>query len=224
MPTFDPRDYIDVQERINRFWIENPDGAIRTTMVSGSTFDQVVFQAAVYKHRNDEYPVTTGFAAEMKGTGGANNTSWHENCETSAIGRALANMGYATSRDDRPSKQEMAKVQRHSAPQPQPATQPPQPVQAQSRPATNAGGPPMTEKQNGALHGIAGRKWGNDGHANLGIVVKRQYGLESVSDLTVQQASQLIGAFNENPGSIDILLSAEDYSDTPELMDKERIA
>jgi hypothetical protein len=44
----------------------------------------------------------------------ANKTSALENCETSAIGRALANMGL--SGDQRASREEMAKVQRGVAP------------------------------------------------------------------------------------------------------------
>lgn len=128
MAKFNLNDYIDVQDRINRFWNEHPDGAIRTTLVSDpNNFDQVVFRSEVYKQRDNPNPDATGIAAEAKGQGGmANSTSWHENGETSAIGRALANMGYATSGRDRPSRQEMSKTQRppqapqsaRSAPQP----------------------------------------------------------------------------------------------------------
>lgn len=115
---FNPDDYVDVQERINRFWHENPNGAIWTELLStADEFDRVVIRAMVFKERPAEnrhtaMPDASGIAAEMKGGGGANSTSWHENGETSAIGRALANLGYATSRQDRPSRQEMQKVER----------------------------------------------------------------------------------------------------------------
>lgn len=117
---FDPNSYVDVQERINRFWSEHPNGAIFTELDPSSTFDAVVFRALVFKERPvsggafQNTPDATGYASEMKGGVGANTTSWHENGETSAIGRALANMGYATTREDRPSRQEMAKVARHN--------------------------------------------------------------------------------------------------------------
>lgn len=120
---FNPDDYIDVQERINRFWSENPDGAIWTELLTtADEFNRVVARAMVFRHRPpssgrfDLLPDATGIAAEERGAdirAGANFTSWHENAETSAIGRALANMGYATSRHDRPSRQEIEKAVRH---------------------------------------------------------------------------------------------------------------
>ena len=57
----------------------------------------------------DAYPWTTGFAEETVSTRGVNSTSALENCETSAIGRALANANYAA-KGKRPSREEMAKV------------------------------------------------------------------------------------------------------------------
>ena len=112
---FNKDDYISVQDRINRFWNEYPDGAINTDTVYSRDFDNVVIKAEVYKHKDDQRPSATGIAAEERGAdvrSGANFTSWHENAETSAIGRALANMSYATSHQDRPSREEMAKVER----------------------------------------------------------------------------------------------------------------
>lgn len=116
MPAFNKDDYIDVQERINRFWQEHPDGAIRTRFEGDiRDFKQARYFAAIFKDRNNTEPDATGWAFEIAGSGGANNTSHEENCETSAIGRAFANMGYAVSRKDRPSRQEMEKVERHEA-------------------------------------------------------------------------------------------------------------
>jgi hypothetical protein len=59
--------------------------------------------------------ISTGYAEEVRGAGNVNRTSHVENCETSAIGRALANCGMAGSdMTKRPSREEMAKVQRTS--------------------------------------------------------------------------------------------------------------
>jgi hypothetical protein len=63
----------------------------------------------VYRTEVDAHPWTTGFAEETVSTRGVNSTSALENCETSAIGRALANANYAA-KGKRPSREEMAKV------------------------------------------------------------------------------------------------------------------
>jgi hypothetical protein len=116
MARFNLDDYVTVQERINKFWTENPDGAI-TTQVSAVTPDHksIIVLANVYKSHNlDNIPDATGIAQEHAGNHAmVNTTSWVEAAETSAIGRALANMGYATSNSDRPSREEMEKVQRY---------------------------------------------------------------------------------------------------------------
>jgi hypothetical protein len=59
--------------------------------------------------------IGTGYAEEVRGAGNVNRTSHVENCETSAIGRALANCGMAGSdMTKRPSREEMSKVQRQT--------------------------------------------------------------------------------------------------------------
>jgi len=59
-------------------------------------------------------PTSTGYAFEVDGGYGANKTSALENCETSAIGRALANMGLHGNK--RASREEMSKVERGVTP------------------------------------------------------------------------------------------------------------
>lgn len=113
MSNFVPADYVDVAERIHRFYEMHPEGSIQTSMerLEGNL---VVFKALAYKTPTDPTP-TTGWAYEREGQGHVNKTSFIENCETSAIGRALANMGFAVKDGEpRPSRQEMEKVQRMS--------------------------------------------------------------------------------------------------------------
>lgn len=85
------KDYAEVNERIRVFWGLFPNGRILTR----KTFDDLSrcdFECEIYRDAADELPAATGNAFETK-TGAINSTSYIENCETSAIGRALGIMG-----------------------------------------------------------------------------------------------------------------------------------
>ena len=105
---FNLEDYETVEERLVKFWKDHPDGRIYTEIVE-HTLQRFIVKASVYRTEVDAHPWTTGFAEETVSTRGVNSTSALENCETSAIGRALANANYAT-KGKRPSREEMAKV------------------------------------------------------------------------------------------------------------------
>ena len=106
---FNLEDYETVEERLIKFWKDHPDGQIHTKIIehSGSRF---IVEAAIYRTEADARPWTTGLAEETIQGRGVNATSALENCETSAIGRALANAGYAT-KGKRASREEMVKVE-----------------------------------------------------------------------------------------------------------------
>ena len=105
---FNLEDYETVEERLTKFWKEHPDGRIDTALVE-STLQRFIVKASIYRTEVDAQAWTTGYAEETVSTRGVNSTSALENCETSAIGRALANAGYVT-KGKRPSREEMAKV------------------------------------------------------------------------------------------------------------------
>jgi len=107
---FDLSTYATVEERLALFWAANPDGRIHTTATDLGVSSWCVFRAEVYRHRDDQHPTATGYAYEEKTERGVNATSHVENCETSAIGRALANWIYQAGK--RPSREEMGKVER----------------------------------------------------------------------------------------------------------------
>jgi hypothetical protein len=105
---FNLEDYETVEERLEKFWKEYPDARIETTLVE-STLQRFIVKASIYRTEVDAQAWTTGYAEETVSTRGVNSTSALENCETSAIGRALANAGYVT-KGKRPSREEMSKV------------------------------------------------------------------------------------------------------------------
>lgn len=112
---FNPDEYEAVEDRLPKFWADHPKGRIVTDLRPSPPGEWVVF-AALYREAEAE-PFATGLAHEVSGAGPVNTTSALENCETSAIGRALANGGYAP-KGKRPSREEMAKTQRGPAPIP----------------------------------------------------------------------------------------------------------
>lgn len=107
---FNLDNYETVEDRLARFWADHPAGRVATDLVAQDG-DQVIFRAAIYFDAADPIPRSTGYAEELRGSSPVNKTSHLENCETSAIGRALANCGYAT-KGKRASREEMGKVSR----------------------------------------------------------------------------------------------------------------
>ena len=103
---FNLADYEPVEERLSRFWIEYPDGRIETELIesAGNVF---IVTSRIYRTELDAKAWASGLARESVTSSGVNSTSALENCETSAIGRALANAGYAA-KGKRPSREEMA--------------------------------------------------------------------------------------------------------------------
>lgn len=105
---FNLDDYETVEERLAKFWKEHPDGQIHTKLLE-HTSGRFIVEASIFRTEADSRPWTTGLAEETVQGRGVNATSALENCETSAIGRALANAGYAT-KGKRASREEMSKV------------------------------------------------------------------------------------------------------------------
>ena len=113
MPNFNLDNYETVEDRLKVFWKENPKARINTEIVHMTDDGTcVTVRAEIYKMEVDARPVTTGIAQETKGQGGfANKDAWVENCETSAIGRALFNAGFQKSNGEKKaSREEMQKV------------------------------------------------------------------------------------------------------------------
>lgn len=81
--------YIPVNERVKAFRMLVPEGTIETELVS-STDNYIIFKAKVFVNGDLK---ATGYAEEVRGSSNINRTSAIENCETSAVGRALGFLG-----------------------------------------------------------------------------------------------------------------------------------
>jgi hypothetical protein len=105
---FNLADYEPVEVRLEKFIKDYPSFRIATELevVEASRY---IVKAYLYKDASDGVAWATGYAEETVSSRGVNQTSALENCETSAIGRALANAGYAP-KGKRPSREEMSKV------------------------------------------------------------------------------------------------------------------
>jgi hypothetical protein len=89
---FNPNEYATVNERIAKFKAEYPEGSIQTEIVKYEN-GLIVVKAYAFRDREDIHP-STGHAQEVEGSSYINKTSALENCETSAVGRALAFLGF----------------------------------------------------------------------------------------------------------------------------------
>lgn len=125
MAGFNPADYESVDSRIHRFYEAHPHGRIITKIVEIYRDDngrpiQYICRAEIFRD-----PVqtaaegmalreadATGYAEETAQISTAPKSSLLETCETSAIGRALANLGFSP-KGLRPSQTEMEKAARY---------------------------------------------------------------------------------------------------------------
>ena len=97
------KEYAEVNQRIKAFRMCFPDGCIKTEMLQNE--DGIcVMKASIYAQyieipvgdaaRLQKHLLGTGYAREEQDSSYINSTSYIENCETSAVGRALGMCGF----------------------------------------------------------------------------------------------------------------------------------
>ena len=84
------KEYAEVNQRVKAFRMLYPKGIIETTMLKNEE-GVCIFRAAIY---DGQHLLATGTAYEKENSTFINKTSYIENCETSAVGRALGMAGF----------------------------------------------------------------------------------------------------------------------------------
>jgi len=80
-------EYTMIAARLRMFREEHPDWTVMTEFTSDEN-DRVVVKATIANP--EQHVIANGHAEEVRGSTNINSTSALENCETSAVGRALA--------------------------------------------------------------------------------------------------------------------------------------
>lgn len=93
LPTIDikGKDYVMVKDRVIAFNESYPKGSIVTELIKDD--DRVTMKATITPDVDVPNRIFTGYSQAVWGEGMINKTSALENCETSAVGRALGMMG-----------------------------------------------------------------------------------------------------------------------------------
>jgi hypothetical protein len=197
MAMFNLADYETVEDRLVKFWEDHKQGRILTS-IHYYDDNRILVRAEIYFNREDDRPVATGYAEEIRGASPVNKTSHAENAETSAIGRGLANCGYAT-KGSRPSREEMEKVQRGETTSPsQNYQQVKKAFNAQEvgKPAPSIKNPGATasEKQLGLIRSLIRGKGMSEteGTSYVSAIINRE--ISSVSEILMGEASNVITA------------------------------
>jgi hypothetical protein len=109
---FNPDEYVTVAQRIEKFYAKYPTGRILTSVLEhNAETGFILIKAEVYREPDDALPAATGHAYELRSAGHVQQGSYVEVGETSAVGRALAMLGFEVRRGVA-SREEMEKAAR----------------------------------------------------------------------------------------------------------------
>lgn len=170
------KDYAEVNQRIKAFRMVYPDGCIKTEMASNvdgvCTFNAYVYEyykqdtGSLFNNNVSSKLLATGTAYEKEDSSFINKTSYIENCETSAVGRALGMCGFGIDT----SVASAEEVQNAMA------------NQEEKKPTKTTSKTKATAKQIEVINDLV-----EDKQAMLDF-----YKIDKIEDLTVTQASEII--------------------------------
>ena len=164
------KDYAEVNQRVKAFRMVYPQGTISTQMIKNEN-GVCIFTAVV---RNEEGNIlATGTAYEKENSTFINKTSYIENCETSAVGRALGMAGFGIDTSIASAEE----VQNAMANQNKPSKKTTKDIKA------------LPEQVETIANGCGSEE-------NIKKLCE-QKGVESLADLTIEQASEIIKKLNE---------------------------
>ena len=172
------KEYAEVNQRIKAFRMVHPNGVITTDIISLEN-GIVLMKAQVMD--DEDRVIGTGYAYEKEGSTFINQTSYIENCETSAVGRAFGMCGFGIDT----SVASAEEVQNAMANQEQKQGQAHEHVQAQAQ-QTKGKVILATEKQIQIISEIYKKTEISKMLKNIGV--------KSLNDITIEQASKMIAA------------------------------
>ena len=88
------KEYAEVNQRIKAFRMVYPQGTIETALIKCENGMCIMRAEVMIKEENGMKVLGTGTAYEKENSSFINKTSYIENCETSAVGRALGMAGF----------------------------------------------------------------------------------------------------------------------------------
>ena len=206
------KEYALVPGRVTAFRKLFPEGFIKTEIVShdGTT---VLMQSVVGYYENGcPIILATGFAQEVRGRGMVNGTSYIENCETSAVGRALGMIGLGINGGGICSAEELANAvtaQRQMKEEEKAFAQPPMPaggpVESSARLPEAAQADPVKAYLQKAMRELREMR-GISAQANNKLFAEQKAALveakmapdKALAEYTMEEAEALIDAMYKN--------------------------